>query len=505
MAFLTSCTNDDIGTYSTGKFTYSINTQNVFDDFNATSTIKNRFLSGQYGDYHLGIYTFIYDNDGNLVDNKVSYTKTFGSETYELTLKSGSYTAVSVEMIVDKDEDYKSPRFELKGTDKLSTIEVAYRTFTGSDGETYYYSTSLWYQCIGVAVNSFNISGAVSSLTAVPKPIGVIVNCSFYNFNNSTYDFLLLRTKNAPIGRYLDPSKTGDERFRYDSYNEGNTVTIREYTYKDSFDEEENLDVYLLEEGTDIDCRLGARHYPENWYTDGQISRLEDGKTYYAGLYYIGGTEGSDLYGGIFDNINSYNSWYNTAKTMYQPANLSALTEPFTTWGSSVSTVQSNMTGYTLTVGSSGKAVATSSESLYYIEYSATSPVAGIQYYFNTQTTGLNESDVFYFKSSASKDKMLELLNTKYTYLVDQDGSYMYMTKDAKSYVIFMESGDYWLVGYVDPSALNSSSAPAFINKKSKMKERNNMALPLFEKTDRILSPFAISKNLVDSRFCRIK
>jgi len=231
MAIMSSCTNDDIGTYNIGYITYNVNTQNVFDDFNATSTIRNRFLSGEYGDFHLGIYTYIYDKDGNLVDKKVSYTKTFGIETYEFALTNGSYTAVSIEMIVDKDDNYQSPRFELKGTEKLSTIEVAYRTYTGSDGASYYYSTSLWYQCIGVAVNSFNVSASLSTLTATPKPIGVIVNCSFYNFNNSTYNYLLLRTKNAPIGRYLDPSKTGDERFRYDILSSYNITSLIQLEY----------------------------------------------------------------------------------------------------------------------------------------------------------------------------------------------------------------------------------------------------------------------------------
>lgn len=506
MAILTSCTNDDIGTYNIGKFTYNINTQPVFDDFNATSTIKNRFLSGEYGDYHLGVYTYIYDKDGNLVDNKVSYTKTFGTETYEFTLKSGSYTAVSVEMIVDKDDDYKSPRFELKGTEKLSTIEVAYRTYKGTDGAIHYYSTSLWYQCIGVAVNTFSVGASFSTFSAVPKPIGVIINCSFFNFNNSTYDYLLLRTKNAPIGRYLDPTKSGDDRFKYESYNEGNNVTVRENIHKATLDEEEGMDVYLLEEGADMDCRLGARHYPDNWYTNGRRNSFEDGNTYYAGLYYIGGTEsgGSDLYGGIFDNINDYNSWYNVAKTMSQATSLTALIEPYTTWGSSVSAVQSNMTGYTLTVGSAGKAVLASNGTSYYIQYSAQSPVAGIQYEFSSETTGLTESDVFYIKTAVSQDKILELLNAQYTFITEYEGSYMYMTKDEKSYVMMIPLEDYFVVGYVDPSSISSSNASAFKNMERAMKQGINDVLSI-NKLENAVMTSAFSPNVIDSRLCRMK
>lgn len=512
IAFLSSCQNDDIGSSYTRDehyyetFTYNVNTQPVFDEFNATSTIKNRFLSGELGNFQIGVFTYIYDTDGDLKETKFSYNRTFGSEAYEFTLEDGKYTAVSVEMLVDKDDNYQSPRFEIKGKEKLSTLEIAYRTFKGSDGNTYYYSTSLWYQCIGVSVIKINVERSMSAVTVSPDPVGVIVNCSFYNFNNSTYNYLLLHTKNAPIGRYLDPSKTGDERFKYEDYNSGNYVAIREYIYKETMDEEEDIDVYLLEEGSDVDCQLGARHYPDSWYSKAKRSKFEDGKTYYAGLYYIGGSEvgGSDLNGGIFDNQTEFISWYNTAKTLYQPSSTFNLTEPYMKWGSSVSTVQSNMTGYTLTTGSTGKAVATSSGS-YYIAYSATSPIYAYFYYFNTQTTGLNESDVFYLKSVVSQEKMLELLYSHYTYLMDSDGTYIFMTKDEKSYVMFMELDNVWLVAYIDPSSLSRSSAPSYASVKNKVKEKHVISLQSLRWSENAVSSFAALDCVKDRKLCSNK
>ena len=517
VAFLSSCNNDDIGSSYTKDehyyetFTYNVNTQPVFDEFNATTTIRNRFLSGELGNFQIGVFTYIYDTNGDLKETRSSYNQTFGSETYEFTLEDGRYTAVSVEMLVDKDNNYQSPRFEIKGQNKLSTLEIAYRTYTGSDNNTYYYSTSLWYQCIGISTQTINVGRSMSAVTVAPNPIGVIVNCSFYNFNNSTYDYLLLRTKNAPIGRYLDPSKTGDERFKYDSYNSGTTVTVREYVYKATMSEEENIDVYLLEEGTDIDCRLGARHYPNNWYTNGQRSSFEDGKTYYAGLYYVGGSEtgGADIYGGIFDNTSEYTTWYNTAKNMYQPTALSGLIEPCITWGSSVSTVQSNMTGYTLEVGSAGQAVASASDSTYYIAYSATAPLYAIYYYFSSQTTGLKEADVYYLKSEISQDKMLELLRTNYDYIYDSDGTYLFGTKDSKSYVMLMEpigyEDSFWLVAYLDVSSSNTSSTPAYSDMKSEVTERSTKVLSSLRRAENVASPFAFLDQMKDRKFCSIK
>ena len=136
VAFLSSCNNDDIGSSYTKDehyyetFTYNVNTQPVFDEFNATSTIRSRFLSGTLGNFHVGVFTYIYDTNGDLKETKSSYNQTFGSESYEFTLEDGRYTAVSIEMLVDKDDNYQSPRFEIKGQEKLSTLEIGYRTST---------------------------------------------------------------------------------------------------------------------------------------------------------------------------------------------------------------------------------------------------------------------------------------------------------------------------------------------------------------------------------------
>ena len=235
-----------------------------------------------------------------------------------------------------------------------------------------------------------------------------------------------------------------------------------------------------------------------------QGGTMRDGKIYYAGLYYIGGTKGYDCDGGIFDNLNDYRSWYNSVKTSGTSTPLTSLTEPFTVWGSSVSTVQSNMTGYTLEIGSAGKAEALGSGS-YYIAYSAKAPVFAIYYTFSSQTTGLNESDVFYYKSSASQDQILQLLNRKYTYIMDNEGTYFYMTNNGESYVVLMDLDDYWSVGYVDPSILSGSSAPAFESMKQEIKGRIHKILPSLTKAEKVVSTLSISDNVKDKRLCRIK
>lgn len=515
VAFMSSCSNDDIGSSYTKDehyyetFTYNVNTQPAFDEFDATSYIKSRFLSGELGSYQIGVYTFIYDKNGDLKESKVSYSQTFGTETYEFTLEDGTYTAVSVEMLVDKDDNYMSSSFEIKGQEKLSTLEIAYRTYKDDNGKTKYYSTSLWYESIGVSTKTITVEKSMSSVTAVPAAIGVVVECEFFNFDNSYYDVLSLFTKDAPIGRYLDPAKSGSERFKYNNYNDDTTVTGRARLFANpSFEESEAIDVYLIEEGNDVSCKLGAGIIENDRisykYDTSAWNIFEDGKLYYAGLYYIGGTIGHDCDGGIFDNLTDYRSWYNSVKTSGTSTPLTSLTEPFIVWGSSVSTVQSNMTGYTLEIGSAGKAEANGSGS-YRIAYSAEAPIFAIYYYFNSQTTGLYDSDVFYYKSSASQNQILQLLNRKYTYITDNEGTYFYMTNNGESYVVLMDLDDYWIVGYVDPSSLSGSSAPAFESMKREMEGRIHKILPSLTKAEKVVSTLSISDNVKDKRICRIK
>ena len=202
VAFLSSCTNDDIGSSYTKDehfyetFTYNVNTQPVFDEFNATSSIKEQILGGSDGDLYIGVYTYIYDKNGDLKNKNISYSKTFGSESCDFTLEDGNYTAVSVEMVVDKDDNYQSPRFEIKGEDKLSKLEVAYRTYINDKGETKPYTTSVWYQCVGVSTQTINVERTMQAVTVNPNAIGVVVNCEFYNFDKSSYGYLSLFTKN---------------------------------------------------------------------------------------------------------------------------------------------------------------------------------------------------------------------------------------------------------------------------------------------------------------------
>lgn len=478
IAMLTSCTNDDIDIkyekdehfYQT--FTYNVSTQQTYDTFNATTALKNRFLSGESGDYYLGVYTFIYNADGNLVDNNVDFSKTFGSVSHDFNLEYGKYTAVTVEMIVDKDDNYRSDAFELTDTDKLSSIQVAYR-YSINEGKKEYVTSSIWYEAVGVSTQEFIVDSNTKTLSITPKAIGCVIECEFSNFNKcKDKDILVLSTKNCPIGRKLDPRLNGDDRFVYEEYNSGINAELRWYRYSTTaFDEHEGFDVYLLEEGDALDCGIGAGNVigtNATWKSFNK-AKFVDGRTYYGGLYYVGKANSDGLYGGIFETTSEYDTWYNQAKNMYVPdAQPLSLMTPNTKWKSTVSSVQSSMSGYTMVVGSNGKAEQLPSGS-YAIAYSGKGSENLIAYYFDTMTTGLNEADVYYAKSTTKQADIKSALDKNYTFIAESDGMYMYANSAFDTIILLMDTTDDYVVGYVDADVvLNSPSYKTYAQNKAK-------------------------------------
>ena len=185
---------------------------------------------------------------------------------------------------------------------------------------------------------------------------------------------------------------------------------------------------------------------------------LEDGKTYYGGFYYVNSSTTPKSY---FGDNTGFRTWYSEVTTTNTDNSLvpSALSM---NWGGSVSNIQSAMNGYNMTTGTSGRAVAQTDGS-YMVEYAGKNKENKISYYFTSATTGLFESDVQYSKSAVSSTDILAYLNANYTYLSESEGTYMYVTTDAKTYVLFFTVNDNWNIGFVDVNYVNSSSVKALI------------------------------------------
>lgn len=463
---LTSCTNDDIQVdvveVNKTTFTMNVETQSAYDTFDATAAIKDKFLSGQLGDYFIGVYTYLYDEYGNLADSQVSYSKTFGTQKQNFTLNDGKYTAVTIQMIVDKDNKYQSDTYEIVDTDKLSTVQVSYKPIlddngnqvVDENGNKMYYSGALWYESVAAITNDLNINGSVQEINITPKAIGVVVSSYCFNYADSDYDLFAILTKNSPKGRYLDPNKTGDSRYEYTYYNKDHWWTPRGLI---SIKEDSGIDIYMLEEG-DMQCGYAPIKDSSNFKIYGEKNGMKDGHTYHGGLFFKGNTQ-PDSEGAIFDSFEELVSWYNKVKDSYVPFDSFQYFTPNTTWGAKVSAVTSAMKGYNQTVGTSTTAVFDEDSGDYIILYRGVESAEAVQYYFNYSTTGLFSSTVFYDDEKCSMEDIKNVLDSEYMYLGDSDnGMAMYVSYDMKDGIMFYNNRHgYYVVDHINVS---SNGAP---------------------------------------------
>lgn len=450
---ISSCSNDDIEIIKTGGVTFNVSTQGVYDDFEVSDDFKNRFLSGSY---NVGVYTFIYDETGDLAASDSVYTQTFGNIAQTFTsLKTGNYTAITLEMLVDADENYQSDNWVIVGKDKISTLEIVNKDFK-----------AYWYSAVGYSTTKFSLGQGKQSFNIVPKGMGAIVDTRMTNFDKSDFKCAVFFTKDQPIGRYLNPDLTGDDRFHYDSYNESNSWTPRGYTWKsEGLNEVEAPTIYLLEEG-DIRCCFGAEKEDANGDLIGSfiaypnrntVLSVKDGKRYNGGFHYLGGSD-EKCAAGLFDSWDNYLAWYKSLTTVN-----TLVPDLYMNWGGSVTNAQSFMNSYTMTLGKSGQAVLMSDGS-YEIDYKGKGKESLISYSFKTQTAGLFEVDVRYSKSTVAKNEIMNYLTANYNYLASQDETYMYMSADGKTIVMFFTVADEWNLGFVDMNYVNSSTTAQIKN-----------------------------------------
>lgn len=474
-----SCSNDEIEIVKEDPIhalTYNVSTQPAFDKLGVTEDFKSSYLGGE-NSYQIGVYTFIYNQEGNLVASDSTYIKTFTNVSQSFDLQSGVYTAITLEMLVDADDYNQSDYWYITGKEKQSTLEIVQKV------SKMYYGAA-----VGVSAVNLNINGNQST-DVIPSAMGAIIQVAFKNFDQSDYTWVSFETKNTPVGRYLSPLLSGTERFHYDTYLGSNTWTSRGRVYKSTgIDASDGLSIYMMEEGS-VRYGLAASTvtsegsvnnfflYPDNG--DAYLT-IVDGSTYYGGLWYTGNGGSNDCQGFV-GTESDYKTWLSNTDRTVNKGNFS-YKEPYVQWGESVSSVQNFMSQYTMTVGNSGTAIAQSDGS-YGLEYSGLDNETAIQYFFTSATTGLFESDLFFDKTKYSID-MINSSMSGNTLLAEQNGTYMYASSDAKSYIIIFESGDYNIIGYVDVNYLASSSAKSQSRgdvKTSKSVEKINTMRYLFK------------------------
>ena len=303
LGFASACTNDDIEIIKVGRvhsLTANINTQSVYDEFDITSNIRELLRDQNYA---IGIFTFLYDSNGNLVDTKESHQFTFNNAAENFNdLLEGSYTLVTVETIVRTASSYRSPAWSFKGIDKLSTLEISQNT----DEVLYPY-------VVGVSTTDI-INNGDQSIAVTPKAIGSLLQFRSFNFDKSTHVQVGFATQDMISSYRLDPRLSRTDRFRTNLTKSG-YINLRCERDIDS----DNIVAtrYILESSIHyLFCYVKAEnegtgtwtHYPSN---EGTIV-LEDAKTYYGGFYYIDSSTAPKSY---FGDYSGFRDWYTQVTT----------------------------------------------------------------------------------------------------------------------------------------------------------------------------------------------
>lgn len=458
---ISSCSNEDIEIKTVGKLynlTYNINTQNVYDEFKLTDNIREILREQSWA---LGVTSLIYDKEGNLVDKKFSHQFNFNNIKEEFEgLTEGAYTVISIETLVNPDYGYDANDWSIKGEEKISTLEIYQASY-----EVYYPFV------LGVCTNNVTITKD-QSLNAMPKAIGSLFNFYWIGFDKSTHIEVGFATNDILDTYKLDPALSRMDRYCTNLTSVGYINIRAERDVKG-----QNLISaarYMLEESIDwVFCFKKAENNGTPTWTNyhsntGKMS-LEDGKIYYAGMCYVDESTVCKTYIG---DESGFMTWY---QSLNKTENNSLVPDLCMTWGSSVNNVQSAMKDYTLTLGTSGKAVQMEDGS-YEINYAGKGKESKISYSFTSATTGLFETDIQYSKSSVSSSELLEYLNSKYVYLADESGTYMYCTNDYTTFVLFFEINGVWNLGFVDANYISNMDTKLNGSVYKKMKSFNNIS-----------------------------
>ena len=116
----------------------------MYDEFDITSSIKDQFLRDE--SYGIGIFSYIYDTDGMIIDSLKTILSSFTTAVQTLPkLVEGNYTVITIETLVNKDEGNIAESWYVDDVESISTVKLRQK------GNTY------WPEAIGVETTNINL------------------------------------------------------------------------------------------------------------------------------------------------------------------------------------------------------------------------------------------------------------------------------------------------------------------------------------------------------------
>jgi len=450
---LSSCSNEDIEIQAvTGLHDLVVNLepQQLYSKFQMEESFKNQLLRDK--DLAIGFYALLYDSNGKLAGH--SYVKATNYNPVNIEFKDvpeGTYTLATIQSSVDDDtdfENYEFYAFSLIGVEDLANLEL-------KRGNSYVY----WHSVVGVDYSTINLNSN-KNITVGTTGIGSIIDVHFYDFDASSYDKVSFGTTDIFSTYRLDPSVSENNRVTIDLSQSGNFYTRCSIDVTSDY---LHNTLYIMESEIEYGFYAQASDEGSTWhyFTKPESSKgkatLKSGSRYIGGIAYLGTNQATCILG----TESQFDNWLK---------NISAASAPlipnlYLTWGGTVKNVQSFMSGYTMTLGTSGIAVLQDDGS-YMISYKglSDSKVNTILYVFSAATTGLYDVETVYNASDASISALVSYFNNSsdYTYLTESDGEYYFASNDQKTAVMIIPVESLNYVVMMDMQyVLNQNNAPA--------------------------------------------
>lgn len=502
MLLTTSCSNDDIVVETTNPrhgLTLNINTQKMYDDFGNTTSIRETFLRDKVR--CVGVKTYIYDSDGNLVANQESHLENFNvaTQTFE-KLVEGNYSIVIVETLLNPDVDYTSEVWSIEDIEKISTLKIKQkRSEPDENGHRW---PIMAYEGNVVGVYSGNVSvGSNQVIEATPAAVGSVIKFNQYNFENSPFETAGYSTNDVLDYYSLDPSLDRGSKYKTDLTSSG-YANVRDMNEADD-DPTKYFGSYVLESGVDW--------YPvaqtQEGRNNGKVTTwgfmhndLEDGKTYYLGFYYLWSKNNSAVASyGIFDTLEDLYKWKldnDDSVERHKSGNLFAA--PYTSWSvGTVSAVKAYMDGFYLHQDITFNSALQNYDMVYFdqannnIQY---------HYFFTSSTRGLTDAIVYLEESDFSIEGVREeIIKQGYTYMGEVDSYFSYEKSSTKTGVSVQAYSGLIIVDYYSLEAYNAAPMREIplhnIGLKTQEKSRNRLTSLVNTNDNLAISPYIRIKN----------
>ena len=459
MMLNTACSNDDIEVEKTARLhtlALNVSTQGVYDQFDIAREVTNRFLIPRTNS--IAVMTYVYDSQGKLAANATTYLSAFNTATQSFTLAEDTYTAITVETLVNPDVNNESDVWSIADIENMSTIKIRLKENN---------SASVW-DVIGVSTNQISLTNDVAKNVA-PAAIGSRINFFPYNFKNSyeIVDGQRVNITAVALGTHvnldyysLNPALGSKDKYVKSLSDEGWFSLISSIDAEQSIDPETGDGYYGF--GYILDSELELSYYFHlesdangSWHyydRNNVTARFSDGATYYAGYYYMG----ADYFpmSCFYDNSADLNTWKRQCDDMYQedvttPTTL--FSAPYTNWSvGTVSAVKSYMSGATLIQDIQYD----ESFSAYTLMYKNSQNVF-YEYLFQNATAGLTDSYVVLSGTTVNAVHQELVNNQGYTYTGEYNGSHFFSSGTTS--VMVVQSDDAIVVNYYNPQAYTSS------------------------------------------------